>query len=90
MNYTNPDDLNHEDSPQDWLNSSLIFARTLSLILNDSEGIVVNLSGDMHFPDDPTIKKVIVFNKDEQIHVVDCEGDIEEGTYVKIFEHGLN
>ena len=61
MNYTNPNNLDHNDTPEDWLNSSLIFARSLSLIFKENEGVVVDLMGDMRFGDEGNIKKVIVF-----------------------------
>lgn len=46
MNYTRPNDENHEDKPADWLAGALIFARALSLILKPNEGIVVKPLGD--------------------------------------------
>jgi len=82
MNYTKPNEPNHEDSPQDWLNSSLLFARTLSLILEPGMGIVVDVKGDMDLGEG--VKKVIVFNRDEQIVVESFDRDLEEGTPMKV------
>jgi len=82
MNYTKPNEPNHEDSPQDWLNSSLLFARTLSLILEPGHGIVVDVKGDMDLGEG--VEKVIVFNRDEQIVVEAFDRDLEEGTPMKV------
>ena len=80
MNYTKPELEDHTDSPQDWLNSSLIFARALSLILKENEGIVVELKGDMDLGDD--IEKVIVFKTQNMRRVVPLEEDLPEGTWI--------
>lgn len=82
MNYTNPENPDHIDSPKDWLNSALIFARALSLSLKENEGIVVDIKGDMEFQMDPSIKKVIVFYKEGMTRIIECEEDLEEGQYV--------
>jgi hypothetical protein len=82
MNYTKPNESNHEDSPKDWLNSSLLFARTLSLILEPGHGIVVDVKGDVDLGEG--VEKVIVFNRDEQIVVESFDRDLEEGTPMKV------
>ena len=82
MNYTKPNEPNHEDSPQDWLNSSLLFARTLSLILEPGHGIVVDVKGGMDLGEG--VEKVIVFNRDEQIVIEAFDRDIKEGTPMKV------
>jgi hypothetical protein len=88
MNYTRPNDPDHEDSSQDWLNSSLIFARALGLLLEEGEGVVVDLKGDMSFPGDLDVAKVIVYSKDSQIRVLECDEDLEEGQFVMV--HDIN
>lgn len=82
MNYTKPNEDNHEDNPKDWLNSSLLFARALSLILEPNHGIVVDVKGDVDLGED--INKVIVFNRDEQIVIETFERDLKEGTPMKV------
>ena len=88
MNYTNPNDFNYDDTPEDWLNSSMIFARALSLSLEENEGIVVDMKGNMEYTPDPSVEKVIVFKSQNQICIIECEDDIEEGRYVTI--HKIN
>jgi hypothetical protein len=88
MNYTNPENPDHDDSPEDWLNSSLIFARTLSLILQENEGMIVEIQGDMHFFNDESVKKVIVYKNEGKIRVIECEEDLPEGQFVII--HDIN
>ena len=82
MNYTKPNEPNHEDSPKDWLNSSLLFARTLSLILEPGQGIIVDVKGDVDLGEE--IKKVIVFNRNEQIFIEAFDRDVKEGTPMKV------
>jgi hypothetical protein len=81
-NYTNPEQSGQEQNPQDLLNASLIFARALGLILNEGEGIVVDINGDVILGDD--VNKVIVFKKEEQVHIFKFEEDLPEGTAVSL------
>jgi hypothetical protein len=84
MNYTNPNDPDYQDRPGDWLNSALVFARALSLILKEREGIVVDIKGDAQFQMDPEVKRVIVFKEDLTVRIIECQADLEEGQYVKL------
>jgi hypothetical protein len=84
MNYTRPNDEDYQDSPQDWLSGSLIFARALSLILEEDEGIVVDLKGDAVFPTDPEVKKVIIYKDRDMIAMTPCTQDLEEGQWVSL------
>jgi hypothetical protein len=90
MNYTNANDPDYQDRPEDWLNSSLIFARTLSLILHEGEGLVVDVVGDAKFHLDESVKKVIVFSRGGQIVVTECEEDLEEGQFVRVHDENPN
>jgi len=80
--YTNPEQSGQAQNPQDLLNASLIFAKALGLILNEGEGIVVDITGDVVLGDD--VNKVIVFKKDEQVHIFKFEEDLPEGTAVSL------
>ncbi len=88
MNYTNPNNIDHNDTPGDWLNSSLIFARSLGLIFKENEGVVVDLMGDMRFDEEGNIKKVIVFKSNDMVRVIECEEDLKEGSWVIV--HDIN
>ena len=81
-NYTNPEQSGQAQNPQDLLNASLIFAKALGLILNEGEGIVVDITGDVVLGDD--VNKVIVFKKEEQVHIFKFEEDLPEGTMVSL------
>ena len=81
-NYTNPNSDSNEQNPKDLLNSSLIFARALGLILNESEGIVVDVVGDIDLGED--VKKVIVFSYQDRVHIYKCEEDLPEATPVNM------
>jgi hypothetical protein len=81
-NHLKPNEEGYQDNPQDLLNSSLIFARALGLILKDGEGIVVDIKGDINLGED--VKKVIVFEYQNQVHIYKCEEELEEGTAVNM------
>jgi hypothetical protein len=81
-NYTNPGQAGQEQNPQDLINTSLIFARALGLILKNTEGIVVDIKGDVVLND--SVKKVIVFKNEDQIHIYKCDEDLDEGTAVNM------
>ncbi len=76
-NQTNPN-----ENPQDLLNASLIFARALSLILEDNQGIVVDLQNGVEVGSD--VEKVIVFRHQDQVHIYKCEDELVEGTAVRM------
>jgi hypothetical protein len=82
VNYTNPENAGEGQNPQDLINASLIFARALGLILKDGEGIVVDVVGDINLGE--KVKKVIVFEYKDQVHIYKCEEDLEEGTAVNM------
>ena len=85
MNYTKPNNLDYSDKPEDWLNSALIFTRALSLILEENTGIVVELVGDMKNPINSKSNKVVVFYKDNMIHIDDVQDDsLVEGDFIQI------
>jgi hypothetical protein len=81
-NFTNPEQAGQLQNPQDLLNASLIFARALGLILNEGEGIVVDIVGEMNLGND--VKKVIVFEHENQVHIYKCEEDLPEGSAVSM------
>ena len=81
-NFTNPEQAGQLQNPQDLLNASLIFARALGLILNEGEGIVVDIVGEMNLGED--VKKVIVFEHENQVHIYKCEEDLPEGSAVSM------
>ena len=81
-NYTNPEQAGEGQNPQDLINASLIFARALGLILKNGEGIVVDVVGNINLG--PGIKKVIVFEYNDQVHIYKCDEDLEEGTAVNM------
>jgi hypothetical protein len=88
MNYTKPNEPDHKDSPQDWLNTSLIFARTISLLLKEREGIVVDIKGDVVL--EREAEKVVVFKKNNQIVIDYTDIDYEEGSLIMVIDENLN
>jgi hypothetical protein len=87
MNYTRPNNEGYKDSPEDWLNSALIFSRTISLLLEENEGVVVSIKGDAINPINPKSDRVVVFYKDKQIHIDDIQDpNLKEGDFIRIVE----
>ena len=87
-NQVNQTEENIQDSPQDLLNASLLFARALGLILKEGEGIVVDVMGDINLGEE--VKKVIVFKFENQVHIYKCEEDIPEGNAVTMDTSSFN
>lgn len=83
-NYTRPSCLDYEDTPDDWLNSALIFTRALSIMLPQGTGIVVDLKGDMKSPDNSGMSKVLVYSLDDQIHIEGTDNDWDEGDMLTV------
>lgn len=85
MNYTKPNDENHQDDPLDWLNGALLFARALSILLPEGQGVVINVVGDAKNPINEESDKVVVFNLNGQIHIDDVQdSELKEGDYIKL------
>ncbi len=84
-NYTKPYDKNYEDTPEDYLYTSMIFARTLGEVLDDGVGILIDLKGDM-LELNPDVKRVIVFNDGNMVRIVDASEriDLDEGDWIKM------
>lgn len=71
-----------EISAKDLSNASHIFARTINLLLEEKEGIVIDKTPDMDFEDG--ITKVIVFKHQNMIHIQKFDQDLEEGSLLNL------
>ena len=85
MNYTNPEDKNHIDSPEDWLFSALTFGQALGTILKEGIGVFIVLDGDavdLH----PGAKNVIIFNDGKMIKIIDAgeRTDLKHGDWIEV------
>ena len=65
---------------QEAFDASIIFAKALSFILQDKQGIVVDIPSDSKVYE--STKKVVVFKFMDKIHIYKCEDDMAEGTAV--------
>lgn len=65
---------------QEALDASIIFAKALSFILQDKQGIIVDIPSDSKVYE--STKKVVVFKFMDKIHIYKCEDDMAEGTAV--------
>ena len=84
MNNNNP--LSH----QDLMNASLLFSQALSLILDDKQGIVVDVQHDSGVDMGENTNKVVIYRLENQIHVQNLEMDIQEGTVVALSDKDTN
>ena len=79
-NYTKPYDENYEDKPEDYLFIVMAFGRALSAMLDEGQGILVDLKGDalkIH----PEAKRVVIFNDGEMMRVINAteRTDLQHG-----------
>jgi hypothetical protein len=82
-NYTRPNDPDHVDKPEEWLNSALIFGGAVSALLEDNTGVIIDVKGEMYNPVGES-SKVIIFKADKMIHIDNFDQDLKEGTIVKV------
>lgn len=67
---------------QDLVNATQIFGRALGMIFEESEGVVIDVVGDIKLDD--TTSKVLVYKMNNEINIMKCEQDIPDGTTVKL------
>jgi len=65
---------------QDALDASIIFAKALTFILDEKQGIVVDIPSDSKVYE--STKKVVVFKFIDKIHIYKCQEDLPEGSAV--------
>lgn len=78
MNTNNP--LSH----QDLMNASLLFSKALSLIMDNKQGIVVDIVPGSGVDMGDNTTKVVIYRLDDQIHVQNLDMNIQEGTIVAL------
>lgn len=71
-----------EISAKDLSNASHIFARTINLLLEENEGIVINKTPDMIL--DEGVEKVVVFKHNNVVHIQRFDQDLEEGSLLTL------
>jgi hypothetical protein len=83
-NNMNPEENENQINQRDWFKASLIFAKTLGFLLQEDEGVVINLNEMTKIEGQDDVNKVIVFKKENQVHIAPCEQDIPEGGFVQL------
>jgi hypothetical protein len=68
----------------------LLFSKALSLILDDKQGIVVDVQPDSGVDMGENTNKVVIYRLENQIHVQNLEMDIQEGTVVALSDKDTN
>lgn len=76
MNYTKPNDPDHNDTKDDLTYVMLTFASALGFILEPNTGIVIEAKNDMKTLK-PNSEKVVVCNKGDQVSIINWND--EEG-----------
>lgn len=71
-------------SESSWMVPALIFAKTLGIIMDEAQGIIIDLNDNTKIQGHEDINKVIVYKKDEQVHIAPCEDELEQGSVVTI------
>lgn len=67
---------------QDAIDASIVFANALRLMLQDNQGVIVDIPEDCKMYE--LQKKVVVFKFAEKVHIYKCEDDIPQGTAVML------
>lgn len=75
------DDLSHDE----WADTAYIFARAISLLLNNNEGIIVDVINE-----EDEVEKVIVYLKNEDVVIIPSNKNYPEGTTIMITDLNLN
>ena len=58
-----------EENQKDWYKASMIFAKALGIILEEEQGIIIDLNDNLSIPGMDGINKVIIFRKENQVHI---------------------
>jgi hypothetical protein len=74
----------NEMSSQDYFNASIIFSQALSMILEDGQGIIVDIKPEAGVVLKEETAKVVVFKSADAIHIQKMDGDYPEGSVVTI------
>lgn len=78
--------MTNEETQSDpsWMVPALIFAKALGIIMDEGQGIVIDLNDNTKIQGHDDVNKVIVYRKDEQVHIAPCEDALDQGSIVTI------
>jgi hypothetical protein len=78
--------MTNEETQSDpsWMVPALIFAKALGIIMDEGQGIVIDLNDNTKIQGHDDVNKVIVYRKNEQVHIAPCEEVLEQGSIVTI------
>lgn len=76
---------NSIDNPDvGWMKPALIFARTLTNVLDENQGIITYVNENTIIDGHENVDKLIIYRQNNQIHIAPCEEDIPEGMVVSL------
>lgn len=65
---------------QNLYNATMLLSKAFSFMLEDNQGIVVDVFGDVKLPED--VKKVVIVKVDGDVKIFNFEEDLPEGSMV--------
>lgn len=65
-----------------------VFGNALGYLLNNTEGVVINVDPNMNFGED--VDKVIVFKYEDKIHIQKIETELNPGSFINIITEENN
>jgi hypothetical protein len=73
---------------ENMLTESLIFARALSVLLEEGKGVIVDLPDEIELEEYPDHKRALVYHLDNMIHVelLEKDSDLQNGTVLNILD----
>lgn len=74
----------NETNPQNWYNAAIIFAKALGFMLDEGHGVIIDLTENLVIVGDEEVKKVIVFKRDNSVHIGPVTENLPEGTFVTL------
>lgn len=93
MNYTKPEQPDHDDKPEDWLYMALTFSQALDCFLKEGEGVIVEPKGDaLEIHPEIEAKKIIIFNDGKMIRAISAldQKDLKHGDLVNMIIQHIN
>ncbi len=70
-----------DDKPEDWLLSALSFAKALSFLLEENEGIAIKAENAL-LEILPNAKTLIIYKKENQVHIDINDEDLPDGQMI--------
>jgi hypothetical protein len=74
----------NNSGPQGWFTAAMIFAKALGFMIDEGNGVIVDLDENLTIEGEENVRKVLVFKKDNSIHIGPVEEEIPNGSFVSL------